>query len=59
MLIEDWCSNPSLRDPPPAQPSAYPPFRYLRDRYKWAKPGSENDFAVTIASESSDAGGRY
>ncbi|CEL63252.1 hypothetical protein RSOLAG1IB_05295 [Rhizoctonia solani AG-1 IB] len=50
-------NNPTLRNGPPA--SAYPPFRYLRDRYKWARPGSENDFAVTIASESSDAGGRY
>lgn len=48
------------RAPAPAHPSsAYPPFRYLRERYKWARPGSENDFAVTIASESSDAGGRY
>ncbi|GAB1522402.1 hypothetical protein RhiTH_005518 [Rhizoctonia solani] len=49
-------NNPNLRNGPPA--SAYPPFRYLRERYKWARPGSENDFAVTIASESSDAG-RY
>ncbi|KAB5591413.1 hypothetical protein CTheo_5130 [Ceratobasidium theobromae] len=51
-------NNPSLRSPAPAHPSAYPPFRYLRERYKWAKPASENDFAITIASESSDAG-RY
>ncbi|KEP51901.1 hypothetical protein V565_053800 [Rhizoctonia solani 123E] len=50
-------NNPNHRNPAPA--SAYPPFRYLRDRYKLARPGSENDFAVTIASESSDAGGRY
>ena len=52
-------NNPSLRTPAPAHPSAYPPFRALRERYKWARPASENDFAVTIASESSDAGGRY
>ncbi|CAE6470925.1 unnamed protein product [Rhizoctonia solani] len=50
-------NNPNLRNPAPA--SAYPPFRYLRDRYKWARPASENDFAITIASESSDAGGRF
>ncbi|KAJ1302009.1 hypothetical protein OPQ81_000844 [Rhizoctonia solani] len=50
-------NNPNHRNPVPA--SAYPPFRYLRERYKWARPASENDFAITIASESSDAGGRY
>ncbi|CAE7065131.1 unnamed protein product [Rhizoctonia solani] len=50
-------NNPNHRNAAPA--SAYPPFRYLRERYKWARPGSENDFAVTIASESSDAGGRF
>ncbi|QRV81948.1 hypothetical protein RhiJN_09963 [Ceratobasidium sp. AG-Ba] len=50
-------NNPSLRSPPPAPPSMYPHLRYLRERYKWARPNSENDFAITIASESSDAGG--
>ncbi|KAG8730037.1 hypothetical protein FRC11_007512 [Ceratobasidium sp. 423] len=50
-------NNPNLRNPAPA--SAYPPFRCLRERYKWARPASENDFAITIASESSDAGGRF
>ncbi|CUA71075.1 COPII coat assembly protein sec16 [Rhizoctonia solani] len=50
-------NNPNYRNPAPE--SQYPPFRYLRERYKWARPGSENDFAVTIASESSDAGGRF